>query len=645
MFGILNLDGCSIFENVGFCSFYLNSNAAESASDDLTCGGDDGEGVRIDLLDLLAQADGIETVADGVDHGLFRAAEAADDLMGGDAVIQFADNELCDLLGLFGNDHEVFAAVDIIDNTVNEECFCKQTDEREESDLHAEGDKGAQTDQKVRIEKRLADVQTCVLFEDQRNDIRAAGGGGLGEHDRRSGSRQNDGVNQLKEGLACQRCADGHDLFEDHGEEREGKAAIRRADARFLADEDESDDEKQNVDHGDPRRRGKDRERLAEHGTDTADAARDEAVGDFEEIYADRQKNNADRHQKIAENGLYYFRLFFHIRISRLQLFLLSACLFDSCAEELARVREEAQCGGNERWGNLIDRAGCFKVEVARIVDGDQTLEELFPIVETLIRCEVEIVEAVVVMNVERLDAFAQFFHAGLAVETEHEEVSDIKAEAEAFRFRNAVESVDVVNSLVHVGAACGIDLFGLPILAEHIFKQADNAVCLQCGNEGAVKIEVQPDLVLFGELGEAVTSVKERVNDDTGNAAEAAEFDGFYHIVAQKLIAFFRCTADIGGHGRVALRERDAVLFGSRLDLSCVVPEVFVLEELAVLACLHIVPIDVGGDERVFDGFEACFLQRGEACVDAAELFDDCVMDGGTDLHNKIPFLIFVYL
>ena len=155
------------------------SNASESAADDLTCGGDDGEGIGIDLLDLLAQADGVNTVADGMDHGLIRAAEAADDLMRGNAVIQLADNVCGNLVGLIGDDDEVFAAVDIINDTVNEERFREKAEQGEQADLYAERDKGAQTDEKVRVEKRLSDVQTRVFFEDQCYDIRTARGSRL----------------------------------------------------------------------------------------------------------------------------------------------------------------------------------------------------------------------------------------------------------------------------------------------------------------------------------------------------------------------------------------------------------------------------------------------------------------------------------
>ena len=155
------------------------SDSAETASDDLTCCGDDGECVGIDLFHLLAQADGINTVANGVDHGLIRSAEAADDFMRGYAVVQFADNICGNLFGLIGNNNEVFAAVDVIDDAVNEERLCEQTEQGEQADLYAECDKGTQTDEKVRVEKRLSDVQTGVFLEDQRHDIRTAGGSRL----------------------------------------------------------------------------------------------------------------------------------------------------------------------------------------------------------------------------------------------------------------------------------------------------------------------------------------------------------------------------------------------------------------------------------------------------------------------------------
>ena len=116
-------------------------------------------------------------MADCVNHGLFRSAESADNLMCGYAVVQLADNECGNLFGLFGNHHEVFTAIDVIDNAVNEEGFRKQTCKREESDFHAERDERTQTDQKVGIEKSLTDIQARILFEDQRYDIRTAGRG------------------------------------------------------------------------------------------------------------------------------------------------------------------------------------------------------------------------------------------------------------------------------------------------------------------------------------------------------------------------------------------------------------------------------------------------------------------------------------
>ena len=239
-----------------------------------------------------------------MDHSLIRAAEAADDLMRGNAVVQFADNEFGDLLGHIGDNDEVFAAVDVINDAVDEECLCEETEQREQADLYDECQERAETDEQVRIEKRLSDVQTGVFFEDQRYDIRTAGGSRLREHDRGADRREKDRVNELEEGLIRQRLGDGNDLFQNHGEEGERKTAIGRADARFLADEDKADHEERNIDHGDPRCGGEDRESLTEDRTDTADTACDEAVGNLEEIYADRQKNNADRHQKITVNDL-----------------------------------------------------------------------------------------------------------------------------------------------------------------------------------------------------------------------------------------------------------------------------------------------------------------------------------------------------
>ncbi len=239
-------------------------------------------------------------MANRVNHCFFRSAESADNLMCGNAVVQLTDHEFGNFFRLFGNNHEVFTAVDIIDNAVNEEGFRKQTCKREEPDFHAERKERAQTDQKIRIEKCLTDVQTGIFFEDQRHDIRAAGGSRLREHDRGACRCQNDGVDEFKERLCRQRLGNGNDLFQDHGKEGECKTAVSRADTRFFANENETDEEKQNIDYGDPRCGGKDRKRFAENRTDTADAARNESVWNFEKVYADSQKDDTDGHKNIT---------------------------------------------------------------------------------------------------------------------------------------------------------------------------------------------------------------------------------------------------------------------------------------------------------------------------------------------------------
>ena len=136
------------------------------------------------------------------------------------------------------------------------------------------------------------------------------------EHDCRACRGQNDRVDEFKERLARQRLGNGNDLFQNHGEEGERKTAVSCADSRFFADENETDEEKQNIDDCNPRCGGKDRERFTENRTDTADTARNESVRNFEKVYADSQKDDTDSHKKIAYNSLQKFRLlFFHFRL------------------------------------------------------------------------------------------------------------------------------------------------------------------------------------------------------------------------------------------------------------------------------------------------------------------------------------------
>ena len=126
-----------------------NLNTSESASDDFACRGNDRESTRIDFFYFFTQTDGIHSMANRVNHGLAVSAETAYNLMRGNAVVQFLDNEFGNFFRFFGNNHEIFAAVDVINNAVNEECFGEQTGKREKADFHAERKKGTQTNQKV----------------------------------------------------------------------------------------------------------------------------------------------------------------------------------------------------------------------------------------------------------------------------------------------------------------------------------------------------------------------------------------------------------------------------------------------------------------------------------------------------------------
>lgn len=151
------------------------SHTAEAASDNLTAGRDDDEGIRIDLTHSVAKLNGFHSFAYRVDHGFLFLGELTHNGIDGNAVAKILHNIRRDLLS-FGRDHdEILAGIEAFDNAIHDECFGKQSKQGEKSRLHIEHHKSAGRHKEIHRQQSLAHVNADIFLQNKSDNVRAAG--------------------------------------------------------------------------------------------------------------------------------------------------------------------------------------------------------------------------------------------------------------------------------------------------------------------------------------------------------------------------------------------------------------------------------------------------------------------------------------
>ena len=196
------------------------------------------------------------------------------------------------------DDGKIFAAADVLDNSVNKERLRKQSEHGEKSCFCAEYEERRERYERINAQKRFAYVERRVFPKYQCKNVRAAGGAVLPEYESGADRCQKHCVYKLQKRLVRKRRFYGHGQLQKLGKPREKQTAVYGADARRAAEYDKSYYEHQNIDYGDPVCRRKKRD-LAQQCADTADSACREAVGDLEKVYARGHYDSAEGHVHI----------------------------------------------------------------------------------------------------------------------------------------------------------------------------------------------------------------------------------------------------------------------------------------------------------------------------------------------------------
>ena len=125
-----------------------------------------------------------------------------------------------------GEDGEIFAEVNTFNHGIDHERFDSKTEQRKQACADIEYKRRGKCDERIADEQRFADIKTRVLFEDHRNNIRAAARSVAVKEDRRADRRQHHAVAQLEERLIGKRLGKRNDLFKQPRQKRKQHAAI-----------------------------------------------------------------------------------------------------------------------------------------------------------------------------------------------------------------------------------------------------------------------------------------------------------------------------------------------------------------------------------------------------------------------------------
>jgi len=122
-------------------------------------------------------------------------------------------DEIADGIRFVADDREVFAKVDILDDTVDDKGFCHKAGKGEKSGGGIKDETGCHSDQKIHHKQGRTDIEAGIFFQDHGQDIRTAAGSTDIKKNGSTQRRKKDGKDQLQNRLCGQRMRHGKEFF------------------------------------------------------------------------------------------------------------------------------------------------------------------------------------------------------------------------------------------------------------------------------------------------------------------------------------------------------------------------------------------------------------------------------------------------
>ena len=259
------------------------------------------------FVDELLQLVGLVAGEGGVDDvvGLIGVGTEAGRI--GRAAHQLAHDEIADGFLFITDDEDGLAHLDLFQHGVDDQRLDRQTHEGIERRVQVEDEAGRDDHEQVGDEQRDRDaVDVGVFLHDEGDDVGAAGRRAHIEQQCRGDGRQRNGEEQVQHRLVGQWAAEGAKLFKNHQLRRHHKGRIARGHGELFAQKDEAHHQQHEVRR---RREGRGRHRgqFGHQSRRTGHAAKDEVVGELEEVHAHRHDGDAQCDEDVLLDVLHHF--------------------------------------------------------------------------------------------------------------------------------------------------------------------------------------------------------------------------------------------------------------------------------------------------------------------------------------------------
>ena len=217
----------------------------------------------------------------------------------GSAAHQLAHDEITDGIFVVTDDEDGLAHLDPLQHGVDDQRFHGQTHERIQCRVQVKDEAGRHHHEQVGEEKGYGDaVDVGVFFHDEGNDVRAARGSTYIEEQGRGNGRQSDGEQQVQHGLVGEGAVHGEELFQEHQLRRHDHRGIACGHGKFFAQKDEAHHQQDHVGPG-RERRGREGGQLCHQSCRTGHTAKDEVIGEFEEIHTNAHDGDAQGDDRV----------------------------------------------------------------------------------------------------------------------------------------------------------------------------------------------------------------------------------------------------------------------------------------------------------------------------------------------------------
>ena len=208
--------------------------APKAFTDDFTAVCDGNKGAGLSFSDKVTQFHSLASLGDSDYDRFFVVPVGTFGMLDGSTSAQFVCDKVTDRLRIVTYNCEIFAEIDVLNHAVDYERLGKQSAERTQTCLRIEHKACCDYNPQIHDEKGGTDIQLCIFFQNHCYNIRPAAGGSHVEKDGCTEGREDNGKNQLQDGLVRQRMLHGEKKLCNGQPHRSQNADIDSFNPRFF---------------------------------------------------------------------------------------------------------------------------------------------------------------------------------------------------------------------------------------------------------------------------------------------------------------------------------------------------------------------------------------------------------------------------